>query len=76
MKKLFLGTFFSRHELDIINQQHINVAIALAKTLRPIVTNRIDQFVHELFGRDVAKVQVRIAILDRVTAGMHQVSFA
>src|SRR5882762_2493781 len=49
MKKLFLSTFFAGYELDIINKQHIDGSITLSETLSSVITNRANQFVHELF---------------------------
>src|SRR5690242_3856071 len=76
VEELFLRAFLAGHELDVVNQQHVDRAILLAKALRLVVTNRIDQIVHETFRRDVTKLEMLIAGFDSVTTRVHQVRFA
>src|SRR5215216_3747337 len=68
MKELFLCAFLAGHKLHVIDQQHVNRAILLAKALRLIVTNSVDKIVHETLRRYVAEFEMLIASFDGVAA--------
>src|SRR6185369_16084628 len=67
---------FAGHELNVIDQEHIDRSILLTKALRLVITNRVNQIVHETLRRDVAEFEMFIARFDSVAAGMHQVRLA
>ncbi len=76
MEEFFLSSLLARHELNVVNQQHVDRSILLTKALRLVVANRIDEIVHESLGRDVAEFEMLIARSDCVSARMHQVRLA
>src|SRR6266576_2744553 len=75
MEKLFLGTLFPRHELDIVDKQHIYRSVLLTKELSLVIANSINQLIHELLRRDVAEIQMLVSFLYLVAAGMHEMRF-
>ncbi len=76
MKKLFLGALFSRDELDIVDQQDVHGVEAVAEADHAVKPQRIDHFDGEFFRADVTQPHRRIALLDGVPDGMHQVRLA
>ena len=57
VKELFLRSFLAGDELNVINQKNIVIPVAFSKAQQLVVANRVDQFVGELFGRDVGQAQ-------------------
>ena len=53
MEELLLRPLLTRDELDVVDQQEIDVAIARAELGRAVVANRIDELVREPLGRQV-----------------------
>ena len=76
MEKFFLGCLLSRDELNIIDHEHVNIAILLTQRQGLVVTNRVDDFVCEFLRRDIAQPNTPVVRLDAVPNGLHQVSFA
>ncbi len=74
MEKFFLGRFLAGNKLDIVDQQDIDLAIALAEGRGIMRADRIDQVVGELFGRDVQYLQT--LLVSGVADGMQQVCFS
>ena len=44
-------------ELHVVDEQHVDVAVALAEVEDPLVAERVDHLVHEALGRDVGQPQ-------------------
>jgi hypothetical protein len=76
VEKLGLCALFADNELDVVHQQDVDAAIALAEFQDPIVPNRVDHFVHEAFGGDVRQLESRAVREDVVTDGVHQMGFS
>ena len=76
VEELFLGAFLVLQELDVIDQQHVDMAIAGAKLLLPIITNSVDEFVGEFFRVHVTDSQVRMHLRGVVCDGVQQVGLA
>src|SRR3954447_6941716 len=76
VKELFLGTFLLGEELDIIHQQHVNVAKLVAKTGHLVVAQRVDHFVSELLAGYVADGCLTDAASDLVSDGLHEMGLA
>ena len=53
VEELFLGLFLAFQELDVIDQQHVHIAIT-AEIGASVLTDRIDEVVGQFFSRDVA----------------------
>ncbi len=58
VEELGLRAFLAGEELDIVDEQHVDVAIALAEVEHALVAHRVDHLVHEALGRDVGQLQV------------------
>ncbi len=76
MEKLRLRAFLTGNKLHIVDQQHVNGSIALAKIDNAIVPHRIDHLVHEALGRDVRQLQVAVVPQNILTDRVHQMRFA
>ena len=63
-------------ELDVVDQQHVDVAIAALEGLRLVVTDRVDEVVGELFRADVEHSSAGIEAARIVTDGVQQVGLA
>src|SRR5205085_11867497 len=63
MKELFLGGLFASDELNIVYQKNINRAILGTELLGGAVANGVDNFIGELFGRDVEDSQAGLDAL-------------
>ncbi|MNW21637.1 hypothetical protein D3C71_2226680 [compost metagenome] len=50
MEELFLGSFFTGKELDIVNEKHVDLAVLVAEALTYIVADRINELVGEFLG--------------------------
>ena len=59
VKKFFLGSLLTGNELDIVNEQTVDIPEFLSEFRHFIVADRVDQFIHEDFSRDVYDVQLR-----------------
>src|SRR5712691_1152850 len=76
VKKFFLRPLFSGDELDIVDQQNVDRVETVAEADHAVEAQRIDHFDRELFRADVTEPHRRIAPLDGVTDGVHQMSLA
>ncbi len=56
VEKFFLRGLFTGDELNIVNQQDVNGAIFFAERFGGVSTNRVDEVVGELLGRDIEDV--------------------
>ena len=56
VEELFLRALFLRDELDVVDQQHVHGAEAIAEARHAIVAQRGDHLVGELLCRDIADV--------------------
>ena len=57
VEELGLRAFLAGEELDVVDQQHVDAAIALAEVEDAVVADRVDHLVHEPLGRDVGQLQ-------------------
>src|SRR4029077_16793948 len=53
MEKFFLGTFFAGQKVNIVDQQDICLTIALPKSDKRVVLDRIDELIDEPFAREI-----------------------
>ena len=53
VEELFLGAFLALEELDVVDQQHVDVAVAALEGDLAVVAERVDEVVGELFAGDV-----------------------
>ncbi len=64
VKKFFLRAFLAGDELNVVHQQHVHRAEAVAETDHAVEAQRVDHFVGEFFRADVGEAQRGIALLD------------
>src|SRR5205807_2795205 len=75
VKELLLRPFFSRQELDVVEEKCVDLAVAVAKLLHAIVTDRRDQLVDEGIGRHVDNLRVRSGVAKLLPDSLNEVSF-
>src|SRR5690349_1194272 len=70
VEELLLRPLLAGDELDVVDQEQIDVAIARAELRRAVVANCVDELVREALGRDVdddhAGEQLRALVPDRM----------
>ena len=57
VEELGLGAFLAGEELDVVDEQNVDAAVALTEVEHAVVANRVDHLVHEPLGRDVGELQ-------------------
>jgi len=76
VKELFLDALFAREKLDIVNQQHVDMAVSLTELGQAILLQCLDKLVGEFFGRKVRHPSIGIVAQNRVANRVHEVGFA
>ncbi len=76
MKELLLRALFSCDELNIVHQQHIHGVEAIAEADHAVKPQRVDYLDGELLRAHVTQPHRRIAFLDGMTDGVHQMRLA
>ena len=76
MEELFLCTFLALQELDVIDDEHVQIAVATLEGFLGVVTHGINEVVGELFRGNVANPQVRVQMLGVVANAVEQVRLA
>ena len=76
MKELLLETFTVLEELDVVDQQDVDVAIAALERRVGVGANGVDELVEERLGGDVAHSVVLVVVVDVVADGVQQVGLA
>lgn len=76
VEELFLDTFLALDELNVIDKQHVDVAIAALKGHLAVVAQRVDEVVGEFLGGDVLDPHPREQALRVIAGGVQQVGLA
>ena len=76
VEELLLQTFLALHELDVVDQQHVDVAVAALEVGDGVGTDAVDVLVEERLGADVANDVVLVVAVHVVPDGMQQVGLA
>ena len=76
VEELGLRAFLAGEELDVVDEQHVDAAVALAEIEDAVVAHRVDHLVHEPLGRDVGQLQVAQVVQHVVPDRVHQVRLA
>ncbi len=76
VEELVLRAFLARDELDVVDEQHVDAAIARAEIEDAIESHGVDHLVHETLGRDVGEHESRMMLHDVVADRVHQVRLA
>jgi hypothetical protein len=72
VEELFLGALLAGQELDIVDQEEVDRAIALAELGGLVVADCRDQVVGELLARQVLDPEVRVAGGQTMTDGLEE----
>ncbi len=75
MKELFLGSLFSRDDMNIVDEQHVRRAIVPVKQRHPIELDGVDHLVHESLARCVYDIQAAEVFEQAAADRMHQMGF-
>ena len=76
VEELLLDTFLALDELDVVDQQHVDVAVAALERRLAVVAQRVDEVVGEFLGRDVLDPHAGKQPLGVVTGGVQKVGLA
>ena len=76
MEKFVLAAFLFREELDVVDKEHVGIAIAFAERGDVAVAERVNIVVYKRFRRNVDDLRRRIVLDDKVRDCVHQVGFA
>ena len=70
VEELFLDTFFAFDELNVVDEQHVDIAVAAFERDLAVVAEGVDEVVGEFFGRDVLDPHAWEQPLRVVTGGV------
>jgi len=76
VEEFLLGTFLAGEELDIVDEEEISLAIALAKFDEGIVLDGIDELVGEFLRREIHHLATGAALGDLLADGLHEMGLA
>jgi hypothetical protein len=76
MEELFLRALLVREELDVVDDEHIDGAIALAEGEDPFVPDGGDDLVDEVLARNIGERELWIPLEKIVTDGLEQMGLA
>ena len=76
MEELLLQAFFALEELHVVDQQHVDIAVAATQPGHRVRADGIDVLVHERLGRDVTHLVVLVVVMHVVADGVQQVGLA
>ncbi len=75
MEELLLRPLLSRQKLDVVDHQHIDMAIPLSEVHHLVVADGIDDLVRKLLCRQIGNPQVR-TLRHMIGNGVQQVGLA
>jgi hypothetical protein len=73
VEELFLGLGLALEELDVVDEQDVDVAVAPLEAVLAVVADRVDELVGELLAGDVAHLRVGVEAADVVADRVQQV---
>ena len=73
MEELFLEPLLTGNELDVIDEEHIDVAVTTSKRAGGVLANGVDIFVHKRLCRHIPHLMVPVVVLDVVANRVEQV---
>ena len=76
VEKLLLRALLAGQELDVVDQKHVRLAVALAELLHRCRLDGGDRLVREFFTIHVDNVEIRVVLLDLNFDGVQQVRLA
>ena len=76
VEELLLRLLLALQELDVVDQQHVDVAVALPELDALVLADRVDEVVRQLLGGDVAHARRLEVAADVVAERVQQVGLA
>ena len=76
VEKFLLNAFLAGEELDVVNQQHVGLAVFLAELGQLVVLDAVNVFVGELLGRDIGDARAFLVAGDVLADGVEQMRLA
>ena len=76
VEKFLLNAFLAGEELDVVNQQHVRLAVFFAEFDELVVLNSINVFVCEFFGGEIGHARALFVADDVLADGMEQMGLA
>jgi hypothetical protein len=76
VEELLLEALLVLHELDVVHEEDVALAVAPLEGDRGVRSDGVDELVHERLGRHVANVLAREVLPDVVADGVEQVGLA
>src|SRR5258705_6238606 len=76
VEELFLRALLTGEELDVVDEEPVEAAIALAELLALLSADRVDELVGELLARRVGDALLRMTRDDRVTDRVHKMGLS
>jgi len=76
VEELLLRRILARDELHVVHHQHVDGAEHVLEVHHLLFAQRLHEAIHELFGGEIDHPQRRVARLDLVRDGVHQVGLA
>src|SRR5580704_8553151 len=76
VKEFFLGTLLASEKLDVVDQEEIDLAIALSEFDQITVLDRVDELIDEQFTGNINHLYVFLLGPNVLANGLHQVGLA
>ena len=76
MEELLLGLHLALEELDVVDEEHVDIAVAPLEVGGLVVADAVDEVVRELLGVHVAHLDVRVEAAGVVADGVEEVGLA
>ena len=76
VEELLLRLLLALQELDVVDEEHVDIAIAALEIGGLVVADAVDEVVGELLGVHVAHFEVGVEVAAVVTDGVEQVGLA
>ena len=73
VEELLLGRVLAGDELDVVHQEHVELAVAPLELVHPLEAQGVDEIVQEALGREVQHARVGVAAQDLLRDRVHQV---
>ena len=76
VEELFLRAVAAGEEVDVVDHQHVDVAVAVAELVHVAVLDRVDELVDEAVARQIEDARVGVALEHLLADGLQQVRLA
>src|SRR5262245_48503970 len=76
VKELRLRSFLADDELNVVDEKNVDTAITFPEFENAVITNRVDDLVHETFSGNVRELQPRAVSEHVVPNRVHQMRLA